>query len=138
MNTPAAVKKILYVQRRAPHGTIHGLEGLEVALIGAAFEQQVTMAFVDDGVYQLISGQDTRELGSRNYSATFGALGDYDVGAMLVEQASMELRGLKQSDLVRVWSDPEADEGDAVNLVQVVDSDAMRRVIEQSDAILSF
>jgi tRNA 2-thiouridine synthesizing protein C len=56
-------KKFLYVNRKAPYGTIYALESLEVVLIGAAFEQDVSLAFVDDGVYQLTKGQDTR--GSR-------------------------------------------------------------------------
>ncbi len=37
----ATKKKFLYVNRKAPHGTIYALESLEVVLIGAAFEQDV-------------------------------------------------------------------------------------------------
>jgi tRNA 2-thiouridine synthesizing protein C len=44
-------KKFMYLNRRAPYGTIYALEGLEVVLIGAAFEQDVSMAFMDDGVF---------------------------------------------------------------------------------------
>ena len=58
------VKKFLYVNRRAPYGTVYSVEGLEVALIGAAFEQDVCMAFIDDGVYQLKKGQDTSSTGA--------------------------------------------------------------------------
>ena len=54
-----ATKKFLYVNRKAPHGTVYALESLEVVLIGAAFEQDVSLAFVDDGVYQLMQNQDT-------------------------------------------------------------------------------
>ena len=42
-------KKFLYVNRKAPYGTIYALESLEVVLIGAAFEQDVSLAFLDDG-----------------------------------------------------------------------------------------
>ena len=52
-------KKFMYVNRHAPHGTVYALEGLEVVLIGAAFEQEVSMAFIGDGVFQLKQGQDT-------------------------------------------------------------------------------
>ena len=45
-------KKFLYVNRRAPYGSIYGLESLEVVLIGAAFEQDVSLAFLGDGVFQ--------------------------------------------------------------------------------------
>mgnify|MGYP001437946164 CR=1 FL=1 len=38
------VKKFLYVNRRAPHGTVYAHEALEVVLIGAAFDQDVSLA----------------------------------------------------------------------------------------------
>ena len=41
-------KKILYVNRKAPYGTIYALEALEVVLIGAAFEQDVGVAFLKE------------------------------------------------------------------------------------------
>ncbi|MGB5261891.1 MAG: DsrE family protein, partial [Gammaproteobacteria bacterium] len=46
-------KKLMYLNRRAPYGTIYAWESLEVVLIGAAFEHDVSVAFLDDGVYQL-------------------------------------------------------------------------------------
>jgi tRNA 2-thiouridine synthesizing protein C len=52
------VKKFMFVNRKAPHGTIYALEGLEVVLISAAFDQDVSMVFTDDGVYELIKGID--------------------------------------------------------------------------------
>ena len=36
-NAGGVAKKFLYVNRKAPYGTIYGLESLEVVLIGAAF-----------------------------------------------------------------------------------------------------
>ena len=51
------VKKFLYINRKAPYGTDYALESLEVVLIGAAFEQDVSLAFLDDGVFQLVDGQ---------------------------------------------------------------------------------
>ena len=42
---PGITKKFLYVNRRAPYGTSYALEGLEVVLIGAAFDQDVSMVF---------------------------------------------------------------------------------------------
>ncbi len=65
-----AVKKFMYVNRRAPHGTIYPLEGLEAVLIGAAFDQDVSMAFVGDGVFQLNKGQDTADSRMKNFAPT--------------------------------------------------------------------
>ena len=53
------IKKFMYVNRRAPYGTIYALESLEVVLIGAAFDQDVSLAFIGDGVYQLKADQDS-------------------------------------------------------------------------------
>ena len=57
-----------------------------MVLIGAAFEQDVTLAFIDDGVYQLMQNQDTSGIGSKNFAPTFRALGDYDVSQIYVER----------------------------------------------------
>jgi len=43
-------KKFLFFNRKAPYGTIYAWESLEVVLISAAFEQDVSLAFMDDGV----------------------------------------------------------------------------------------
>jgi tRNA 2-thiouridine synthesizing protein C len=94
------VKKFMFVNRKAPYGTIYALEGLEVVLISAAFEQDVSMAFVDDGVYELKKGQDTKALGQKNFSPTYRALEGYDIEKLYVEKESMEARGLTEDDLL--------------------------------------
>ena len=47
------VKRFMYVNRRAPYGTIYALECLEVVLVAAAYDQDVSVVFLDDGVCQL-------------------------------------------------------------------------------------
>ena len=118
------VKKFLYVNRKAPYGTIYALESLEVVLIGAAFEQDVSLAFLGDGVYQLAKGQDTKGLQVKNFSPTFGALEDYDVTKLYVEQEALEARGLTEADLVVP--------------VEVVGAERMAEIMEAQDVILSF
>jgi tRNA 2-thiouridine synthesizing protein C len=118
------VKKFLYVNRRAPYGTIYALESLEVVLIGAAFEQDVSLAFVGDGVYQLAKGQDTKGLEMKNFSPTFRALEDYDVTKLYVEQEALQARGLNEADLVVP--------------VEVVSARRMAEIMEAQDVILSF
>jgi tRNA 2-thiouridine synthesizing protein C len=67
----AATKKFMYVNRHAPYGTVYALEGLEVVLVGAAFEQDVSMAFIGDGVFQLKKGQDTSDSDMKNFSPAY-------------------------------------------------------------------
>lgn len=94
------IKKFLYVNRKAPYGTIYALESLEVVLIAAAFEQDVTLVFVDDGVFQLVKGQDPKGAGMKNFSPTYRALEDYDINKLYVEQESMAARGITEADFV--------------------------------------
>ena len=131
-------KKFMYVNRKAPYGTIYAWESLEVVLIGAAFEQDVSLAFVDDGVYQLCNGQDTTGLGIKNFSATYNALGDYDVNKIYIEKESLEDRGLTLDDLQHlVWEDEDAD-WEEKDSIRVVTSAELAEILEQQDVVLSF
>lgn len=94
------VKKIMHVLRRAPHGTIYTYEGLEMILIMAAFEQDISVAFISDGVFALIKDQRTDQLGIKSFVNTFKALEGYDVEKLYVDRESMEERGLRPGDFV--------------------------------------
>ncbi len=133
-----ATKKFLYVNRKAPHGSIYALESLEVVLIAAAFEQDVSLAFVDDGVYQLLQNQDTGKLGSKNFSPTYKALGDYDVSKIYVDQESLEQRGLNKQDLMPLVYEDEDDDWAEKDSIHVVSSTELAEIIEQQDVILNF
>jgi len=103
-------KKIMHVMRRAPHGTIYSYEGLEMILVMAAFEQDITVTFIDDGVYALVKGQDTEGIGIKGFANTFRALDGYDVEKLYVDKTSMEERGLTEDDFlvdVEVFSSEE-------------------------------
>ncbi len=124
MEEGGVVKKFLYVNRRAPYGSIYALESLEVVLIGAAFDQDVSMLFVDDGVYQLKKGQDTKESDMKNFSPTYRALEMYDVEKLYVDKESMEARGLTPDDLVVP--------------VEVLNTGQVSDLIEEQEVILNF
>ena len=119
-----SVKKFMFVNRKAPYGTIYALESLEVVLITAAFEQDVSVVFVDDGVYQLKKGMQTKAIATKNFSPTYRALEDYDIDKLYVEAESLAARGLSADDLVAP--------------VKVVDSAALAELMEQQDVVLSF
>jgi len=118
------IKKFLYVNRRAPYGTIYALESLEVVLIAAAFEQDVSLAFIDDGVYEIVKGQDTKGTEMKNFSPTYRALEGYDVEKLYVEKESMEARGLTEKDFLVP--------------VQVLTAGEMADLMESQDVVLSF
>ena len=118
------VKKFLYVNRSAPHGTVYAHEALEVVLIGAAFDQDVSLAFIDDGVFQLKKNQDTSEIYTKNFSKIYSALEMYDVEKLYVEKESLHSRGLTEDDL-------------SVD-VKVIDSSEMKKLMSDSEVVLNF
>jgi tRNA 2-thiouridine synthesizing protein C len=134
----STIKKFLYVNRRAPHGSIYALESLEVVLIGAAFDQDVSLAFIDDGVYQLMQNQDTSGIGMKNFSRTYKALGDYDVNKIYVEKESLELRGLSKDNLLPLTWEDEDDDWAEKDSIHVVSSEELSDIIESQDIIFNF
>jgi len=132
------IKKFLYVNRKAPYGTIYAQESLEVVLIGAAFDQDVSMAFLDDGVFQLTKGQDTKEIGMKNFSPTFRALGDFQVTKLYVEKESLAERGLTLDDLQNIEYEDEDDDWAEKPSIRLVSRAEMADVMADQDVILSF
>ena len=118
------MKKFMFVNRKPPYGTIYALESLEVVLIAATFDQDVSLVFVDDGVYELVKGQDTKGTGIKNHSKTYRALEGYDVEKLYVERESLEARGLSEEQLL-------------VD-VEVLSSAQMGELMAQQDVVLSF
>jgi tRNA 2-thiouridine synthesizing protein C len=131
-------KKFLYVNRKAPYGTIYALESLEVVLIGAAFEQDVSLAFLDDGVYEIIKGQDTDGIGMKNFSPTYSALGDYDVTKIYVDKESLEERGLTQQDLLDLKYEDEDDDWAEKDSIRLVTREELSEIMDQHDVVFSF
>ena len=118
------IKRFMLVNRKAPYGTIYALESLEVVLIGAAFDQDVSLVFLDDGVYQMKRGQQTQGVGQKNFSPTYRALADYDVEKLYVERESLEARGLTVDDLLVP--------------VQVLGAAELGALMERQDVVIAF
>ena len=116
--------KFMFLNRKPPYGTIYALESLEVVLIAATFDQDVSLVFVDDGVYELLKGQNTKAAGIKNFSPTYRALDGYDVEKLYVERESLEARGLTPDDLVVP--------------VEVLSSAEMADLMAEQDVVLSF
>lgn len=93
------MKKILFVMRTAPHKGINIQEKLDVILITAAFDQQLALLFLDDGVFQLKKGQQPEKQALKDTASVFNALEIYDVSDIYSEVESLQERGLKPSDL---------------------------------------
>jgi len=135
----ASVKKrFLCVNRKTPYGTIYALEALEVVLISAAFEQDVSLAFLDDGVFQLAKGQSTAGIGMKNFSPTYKALGDYEVRKIYVEKESLDERGLAPADLMEITYEDEAEGFAEKPLIRIVSRAELSEIMAQQDILLNF
>lgn len=132
------IKKFMYVNRKAPYGTIYALESLEVVLIGAAFDQDVSLAFVDDGVFQLTNGQDTKDAGMKNFSPTYSALGDYDVTKIYIEKESLEERGLTLDDLQDLKYEDEDEDWAEKDSIRLVSREELAQLMDEQEVLLSF
>ena len=69
------------------------------------------IVFIDDGVFQIKKGHNTKSTGMKNFSPTFGVIsmekedadGDDDIDMIwriVVERESLEARGLEPEDLI--------------------------------------
>ncbi|GMR20700.1 MAG: sulfurtransferase complex subunit TusC [Gammaproteobacteria bacterium] len=131
-------KKFLFVNRKAPHGTIYALESLEVVLISAAFEQDASMVFTDDGVFQIIKGQDTSEIETKNFSSTYKALGDFEITKLYVDTDSLAERGLTADDLMPLTYEDEDDDYAEKPSIRLINRAEIADLMEDQDVVLSF
>ncbi|MBF0283430.1 MAG: DsrE family protein [Magnetococcales bacterium] len=128
-------KKIMFTVRKPPHGTIYVYEGLEVKLIMAAYDADISVVFMDDGVLALKAGQNTKELGIKGFEATYGALVDYEISQVYADRQSMEERGMTEDDLLVIGEDEDTEEPIRP---QVIDSSEIAAMMAEQHNILPF
>ncbi|ACJ29281.1 DsrE-like protein [Shewanella piezotolerans WP3] len=93
------MKKLCIVFSQGPHGNAKGREALDLALLSASFEQQVSLVFTDEGILNLLKNQAPETVGAKDYIATFGALPLYDIETILVCEAAMKELALTEHDI---------------------------------------
>ncbi len=117
-------KRFLVISRRPPYGSSHARDALDTALTTAVFEQPVAMLFVDDGVFQLIQGQQPAGIQQKNLGATLSALPLYDIEHLYVCTRALRERGLSAEQCVLP--------------VQPLDKAGIAQLIRHHDVVLSF
>ena len=74
----------------------------------------------------------------KGVAPTYGALGDYEVTKLYVEQESLDERGLELNDLMNLtWEDEEEDWAEKPS-IRVVSRAQLSDLLEQQDVILNF
>jgi tRNA 2-thiouridine synthesizing protein C len=107
MTTTLKQNVLALVNSKAPFSSCSGKESLDVALIFASFEQNVSLFFQGNGVYQLINNQDSTQISVKDYLKTFSAFEFYDIEDIYICQQSLIERQLSSDfhiDNVQVLS----------------------------------
>ena len=93
-------KKILLISRHAPYGNSTAKEALDVALAAAVYEQDLSLLFMDDGVFQLLKEQQAQKIHQKNFSSILAVLPFYDIEKIYIHQESLKQRKIEDEDLL--------------------------------------
>ncbi|WP_043526110.1 sulfurtransferase complex subunit TusC [Litchfieldella xinjiangensis] len=115
---------LLVILRHAPHGSSWLKEGLDTALVAAAFGQRVSLLFMGDGVMALLPGQGSGPLGQKGTQPTLQMLEMYDIDSLWVEHQALLERGLNDMSL-------------SVDATRI-EKDAISRLLAEHTQILNF
>lgn len=94
--------KLAFLFRTAPHGNAISREGLDALLAATAFcdEEEIGIFFVDDGVLNLLDGQNPELLLQKDFIRTFKLLDLYDIEQRLVCADSLDQYNLQTEQLI--------------------------------------
>ena len=94
--------KLAFLFRTAPHGNAISREGLDALLAATAFcdEEEIGVFFVDDGVLNLLDGQNPELLLQKDFIRTFKLLDLYDIEQRFVCADSLDQYNLNAEQLI--------------------------------------
>jgi tRNA 2-thiouridine synthesizing protein C len=92
-------KKLLLILRCTPYGNPLSRASLDVALAAAVFDQDITLLFMDDGVWQLLPAQHPAGLQAKNLQSTLASMPLYDIEIFHVDAQSLAQRQLDPAQL---------------------------------------
>lgn len=89
---------IAVVQRSAPYNSLIAQESLDIALSFAVMDCDVSLFFIDDGVYQLLKKQQGHQ--GKSLAKNLAAMGLYGIDNLYCDAQSLQQRALDQEDLI--------------------------------------
>lgn len=94
--------KLAFLFRTAPHGNAISREGLDALLAATAFcdEEGIGVFFIDDGVLNLLDGQNPELLLQKDFIRTFKLLDLYDIEQRFVCADSLDQYNLQTEQLI--------------------------------------
>jgi tRNA 2-thiouridine synthesizing protein C len=118
------VNTVAVLMRKAPYGSVYAAEGFRTIMGIAVFEMDISVVFVDDGVYTLVKGQDPSKLDMKPLGDGFPMLTEFDVHRFCVHDESLRERGLTRENLVMD--------------VEIVNSEQIAQILEQAGKVVPF
>lgn len=93
---------LAFLFRTAPHGNAISREGLDALLAATAFcdEEEIGVFFIDDGVLNLLDGQNPELLLQKDFIRTFKLLDLYDIEQRFVCADSLDQYNLNTEQLI--------------------------------------
>ena len=123
MSVPS--KKIMFISRHAPYGSSLAKDALDAILAASAYDQQLSLLFMDDGIFQLLKNQSANEIAQKSFAAILPVLPIYEINSVYVHRESLEKRQITINELV-------------LDGVQIIDSATICSLLTQQDQLLSF
>lgn len=117
-------KNILVIQRTAPYGSSLAREGIDYVLTSAAYDQNISLLFLGDGVFQLLAEQDSKNIQLKNQLSALEVLPLYDIENLYITEEDLSERHLNKKQL-----------GLNVNIISRSDVHAL---IAQQDHVVGF
>jgi tRNA 2-thiouridine synthesizing protein C len=115
---------VAILMRKAPYGSVYTAEGFRTMMGIAVFEMNISVVFLDDGVYTLLKGQNPEKLDMKPLGDGFPMLREFDVEKFYVHDESLRERGLTTDGLLMD--------------VEVVDSAQVAEILESAGKVLPF
>ncbi len=117
-------QSFLIIVRCSPYGSQQARAALDIALTAAAFEQPVSIVFMDEGVLQLLGDQQADAGELKNIGKIITALRHYEVNSIMAHQDAVAHYDL----------DPE----EFVESVEIVTSADIKSLIADTDQVMVF
>ena len=111
------MNKVAVLMRKAPYGSVYTAEGLRTLMGIAVFELEISVVFIDDGVYAVLAGQAPGKLDMKPLGDAFPMLSEFGVTDFYVHDESLQERGLSAEDMVL-----EATIVDGTQVAQILES----------------
>lgn len=92
-------KNILVIQRTAPYGSSLAREGIDYVLTSAAYDQNISLLFLGDGVFQLLAEQDSKNIQLKNQLSALEVLPLYDIENLYITEEDLAERNLNKEQL---------------------------------------